>query len=362
VTPLAEKLADLIRANGPMTVADFMGLCLIDPQHGYYMRREPFGRAGDFITAPEISQMFGELVGLWEVAVWEMMGGPKPFVFAELGPGRGTLMADMLRTARVKPEFLKAADVHLVEASPRLIDIQRAALAKTGIAVHWHAAIGDLPPGPAIIIANEFFDALPIRQFHWGAGRWSERVVGLTAEGKLAFGLVPVEQRAPAVPLPDGSIIESSPAGKAAMTTIADRLKRFGGAVLAVDYGNAQPTHGDTLQAVRAHKYENPLAAPGEADVTAHVDFAALARAAGAAGAEARPVMGQGEFLIRLGLVDRAKVLGRGKDQPTRDALASAMERLAGPKAMGTLFKVLAVSSPGLKLPIFDPIEIGGGR
>jgi NADH dehydrogenase [ubiquinone] 1 alpha subcomplex assembly factor 7 len=362
VTPLAEKIAGLIRMNGPMTVADFMGLCLIDPEHGYYMRREPFGRSGDFITAPEISQMFGELVGLWAVAVWEMMGGPRQFVFAELGPGRGTLMADMLRTARIKPEFMRAAEVHLVEVSPRLTEIQKATLAKTGTAIHWHTSLADLPDGPAIIIANEFFDALPIRQFHWGGGAWSERVVGLNEAGALAFGLAPVEQRAPAVPLPDGAIIESSPAGKAAMTALAERLKRFGGAVLVVDYGNAQPDHGDTLQAVRTHKYENPLAAPGEADVTAHVDFAALTRAAAAAGAEPRAVMGQGEFLIRLGLVERANVLGRGKDQATRDALAKGMERLAAPKAMGTLFKVLAVSSPGLKLPIFDPIEIGARR
>ena len=359
MTPLAEKLTALIRTNGPMTVADFMGLCLTDREHGYYMRREPFGRTGDFITAPEISQMFGELVGLWAVAVWEMMGGPKSFVFAELGPGRGTLMADMLRTALVKPDFLKAADVHLVELSPRLTEIQQATLAKSGIAVHWHTALADLPLGPAIIIANEFFDALPIRQFHWNGDGWIERVVGLNEQGKLAFGLIPVEQRAPAVPLPAGSIIESSPAGKASMSAIAERLKQFGGAALIVDYGNAQPMHGDTLQAVRAHKFDNPLTAPGEADVTAHVDFAALARAAAAGGAEARPLMGQGEFLIRLGLVDRANVLGRGKDKATRDALAKGMERLAAPKGMGTLFKVLAVSSPGLKLPIFDPIETG---
>jgi NADH dehydrogenase [ubiquinone] 1 alpha subcomplex assembly factor 7 len=362
MTPLAERLSDLIRINGPMTVAEFMTLCLIDPEHGYYMRREPFGRTGDFITAPEISQMFGELIGLWAVAVWEMMGGPKSFVFAELGPGRGTLMADMLRTARVKPAFLKAAEVHLVEISPRLTEIQQATLAKTGVAVHWHASVADLPPGPAIIIANEFFDALPIRQFRWGNASWSERVVGLNEQGQLAFGLVPVEQRAPAVLLPEGSIIESSPASKATMTAIAERLKEFGGAALVVDYGNAQPTHGDTLQAVRAHKFDNPLTAPGESDITAHVDFAALARAAEAAGATVRTLMGQGEFLIRLGLVDRANVLGRGKDQATRDALAKAMERLAAPKAMGTLFKVLAISSPGLKLPIFDPIEIGGQK
>ncbi|MEJ0097227.1 MAG: SAM-dependent methyltransferase [Bauldia sp.] len=283
-------------------------------------------------------------------------------MLAELGPGRGTLMADMLRTARIKPDFLRAADIHLVEISPRLREIQKATLGNAATSVHWHNAVADIPPGPAIFIANEFFDALPIRQFQWTDKRWTERMVGLSANGNLIFGLEPVEQRAAGVPLPDGAIVEASPVAKAAMTTIAERLKGFGGAALIVDYGNAQPGHGDTLQAVRAHKYDDPLAAPGEADVTAHVDFAALARAATAAGAEARQLMGQGEFLIRLGLVDRANVLGRGKDKATRDAIAKAIERLAAPKAMGTLFKVLAVSAPGLKLPVFDPIEIGAAR
>jgi NADH dehydrogenase [ubiquinone] 1 alpha subcomplex assembly factor 7 len=362
VTPLAEKMAALIRASGPMTVADYMAMCLADPEYGYYMRREPFGRAGDFITAPEISQIFGELIGLWCVAVWEMMGGPRRLVLAELGPGRGTLMADMLRTAKIKPDFLRAADVHLVETSPRLRELQRDRLSDSGLPVHWHGSVADLPPGPAIVIANEFFDALPVRQFQWAGKRWNERMVGLSESGALTIGLMPVDQRPAGVPLPDGAIIEASPAGKAVMTTLAERLKRSGGAALIVDYGAAEPGTGSTLQAVRAHKYDDPLAAPGEADVTAHVDFAALARAATAAGAEARPLVGQGDFLIRLGLVDRANVLGRGKDKKTRDAIASAIERLAAPKAMGTLFKVLAISAPGLKLPLFDPIEIGEAR
>jgi NADH dehydrogenase [ubiquinone] 1 alpha subcomplex assembly factor 7 len=362
VTPLAEKMAAEIRAAGPISVADFMAMCLADPEHGYYMRREPFGRTGDFVTAPEISQMFGELIGVWAVAVWEMMGGPRHFIFAELGPGRGTLMADMLRTAKIKPAFLAAAEVHLVEISPRLRELQKDRLAPSGFAIHWHNAIADIPPGPAIIVANEFFDALPVRQFQWQDNRWNERVVGLAGDGTLAFGLKPVDQRPAGVPLPNGAIIEASPASRAAVTTLAERLTKDGGAALIVDYGKAEPGTGSTLQAVRAHKYDDPLATPGEADVTAHVDFAALARAATAAGASARPLIGQGDFLIRLGLVDRANVLGRDKDKTTRDALAAAIERLASPKAMGTLFKVLAVSAPGLKLPMFDPIERGTKR
>jgi len=362
VTALGDKIAEQIRAAGPITVADYMALCLADPEHGYYMRREPFGRAGDFITAPEISQIFGELIGVWAVAVWEMMGGPAHFILAELGPGRGTLMADMLRTAKIKPAFLKAAEIHLVEISPRLRALQQERLAPSGFAIHWHNTVDAIPAGPAIIVANEFFDALPIRQFQWRDKRWNERVIGLNGDGKLAFGLQPVDQRPAGVPLPEGAIIEASPASRAAMTTIAERVKKDGGALLIVDYGKAEPGTGSTLQAVRAHKADDPLAAPGEADITAHVDFAALARAGEAAGADVRTLMGQGEFLIRLGLVDRANVLGRGKDKATRDALAAAIERLAAPKAMGTLFKVLAVSQPGLKLPLFDPIEIGAAR
>jgi NADH dehydrogenase [ubiquinone] 1 alpha subcomplex assembly factor 7 len=362
VTPLAEKIAATIRAAGPISVADFIAMCLADPEHGYYMRREPFGRSGDFVTAPEISQMFGELIGLWAVAVWEMMEGPRPFALVELGPGRGTLMADILRTAKIKPAFLAAADVRLVEISPRLRELQRATLEKGGATARWHDRIEDIPRGPAIVIANEFFDALPVHQFEWADGHWSERVIGLTAEGALGFGRRPVEQRAMAVAIPERAVVETSPAAKAVMSTLAARLKQQGGAALIVDYGSAEPGHGNTLQAVRAHKYDDVLAAPGEADVTAHVDFAALARAATAAGVEARTVMRQGEFLIRLGLVDRAKVLGRGKDPKTRDLIAAAMERLAGPKAMGDLFKVLAISAPGLKLPVFDPLPMEAAR
>lgn len=356
MTPLAEKLVAQIRAGGPITVADYMAACLADPEHGYYMQSDPFGRAGDFITAPEISQIFGELVGLWAIAVWEMLGSPDPFVLAELGPGRGTLMADMLRTGKVKPAFLKAASVHLVEMSPRLRQVQQATLAATGHAVQWHARIDDIPHAPTIFIANEFFDAMPVRQFQWQEGAWAERVVGLSDDDTFTFGLSPVTQKPADVTLPEGAIVEASPTGKAVMALVGERLGRDRGAALVIDYGSDKPGIGDTLQAVRQHKYESPFASPGEADVTCHVDFTALARTASQAGLEPRPVMGQGEFLIRLGLVERANVLGRDKDVKTRNQIAGAIERLAGPKAMGTLFKVLAVASPGLKLPIFDKI------
>ncbi len=356
MTPLAEKLAAQIRASGPITVADFMAACLADPEHGYYMRSEPFGRAGDFITAPEISQIFGELVGLWTIGVWEMLGSPDPFVLAELGPGRGTLMADILRTGRVKPSFLKAASIHLVEMSPRLRQVQQAALAPSGQAVQWHGRIDDIPHAATIFVANEFFDAMPVRQFQWQDGAWAERVIGLGEDDAFTFGLSPISQRPAEIALPDGAVVEASPTGKAVMTMIGERIARDRGAALIIDYGSDKPGIGDTLQAVRQHKYESPFAMPGEADVTCHVDFATLARTAAEAGVEPRTVMSQGEFLVRLGLVERANVLGRDKDTKTRDQIASGIERLAGPKAMGELFKVLAVASPGLKLPIFDKI------
>ncbi len=354
MSPLGEKLISRIRAFGPMTVAEYMEACLADPVYGYYMRREPFGRYGDFVTAPEVSQIFGELIGVWAVVAWEAMGSPRDFVLAELGPGRGTLMADLLRVVRVMPGFTAAAEIHLVETSPRLRAIQERTLAGCGSKIHWHTRIGALPAGPLVVIANEFFDALPIRQFRWGDERWAERMVGLDAEGRLAFGLRPLDQRPLARPLPDGAIVETSPIATAVMATLAGRIAATGGALLAIDYGSDRPGYGDTLQAVKAHQYTDPLAEPGEADLTAHVDFAALARVAAEAGAKAHPLIGQGEFLARLGIGPRADALAAGKDEATQGGVRAALERLTGPAAMGELFKVLAVGAPGLLMPAFD--------
>ena len=353
MTPLGEKLLSRIRAYGPMTVAEYMEACLSDPFYGYYMRREPFGRYGDFVTAPEVSQMFGELIGVWTVVVWEAMGSPREFVLAELGPGRGTLMADLLRVVRVMPDFTRAARVHLVETSPRLRGIQQSTLASAGTPIGWHARVEELPPGPMIVIANEFFDALPIRQFRWGAEGWAERMIGINPNDGFAFFLKPVDQR-PLSALPDGAIVETSPTAIAITTAIGRRLAASGGAAIFIDYGTDRPGYGDTLQAVREHKYAEPLAAPGEADLTAHVDFAALTKAASEAGANPRPIVGQGAFLNRLGLGTRATALAEGKDEATRQAVEAAAERLAGPKTMGELFKVLAIGAPGLALPGFD--------
>jgi NADH dehydrogenase [ubiquinone] 1 alpha subcomplex assembly factor 7 len=380
VTPLGERIAALIRLNGPMSIADYMALCLGDPEHGYYMRREPFGRAGDFITAPEVSQMFGELIGAWVVATWEAMGSPARFAFVELGPGRGTLMKDVLRVARLRPAFLDAAGIHLVETSPRLREIQRETLADSPVV--WHASLDDVPEVPTILIANEFFDALPIRQFVRTADGWAERMIGLGDGGGLTFGLrhlstpttsssgltggsapgeqTPVDRAVASDPpvqpgddVDEGAIVELSPASAAIASGLAARLAKNTGAALLIDYGYEGPATGDTLQAVARHHYVPPLESPGEADLTAHVDFTALARAARAAGAETHPLLTQGEFLARLGLETRAATLKRGKDETTIAAVDAATARLAGPDAMGNLFKVLAISSRGLVVPIF---------
>ncbi len=388
MTPLGTRIAGLIARTGPITVAEYMAMCLVDPEHGYYMARDPFGRSGDFVTAPEVSQVFGELIGLWAVSTWMAMGEPSRFVLAELGPGRGTLMADLLRAARIRPAFVAAAEVHLVETSPRLRAAQEAALA--GHAVAWHAVIDTLPAGPAIVVANEFFDALPIRQYVQTVDGWAERMVGLDGEGRLAFGLRPVSAQSE-LPLPlreragvrgkhdldvdspnpspgrfaatlsrkgrglgAGLTVEVSSAATAIMAGLATRIVGDGGAVLAIDYGHEGPAFGDTLQAVRGHAYADPLAEPGEADLTAHVDFAALADAAREAGAAPRPLLTQGEFLARLGIAIRGERLAAGRDAETRERVAGAIRRLVAPDAMGTLFKVLAVSHSGLALPVFD--------
>nr|WP_026304422.1 class I SAM-dependent methyltransferase [Kaistia granuli] len=351
MTPLGEKLIRRIENFGPITIADYMAACLGDPEHGYYMAREPFGVAGDFITAPEVSQIFGELIGLWAVECWRRMGSPDAFVLAEIGPGRGTLMADALRAARIAPGFEQAATIVLVETSPRLRAVQNDTLA--GHAVRWAERVDDLPDGPTILLANEFFDALPIRQFLRTPEGWAERMVGLR-DGELAFGLRPgaridgVGDAAPA-----GAVVEIASISTAIMATLAERLQRFGGAMLAIDYGHAETGYGDTLQAVRGHRFDHPLAHPGEADLTVHVDFAALAKVAAAQHARASEIWTQGDFLIALGLLERAGRLGAGKDSATQDAIRAAVERLAGPDAMGTLFKVLCVTGGDLVLPPF---------
>ncbi len=348
MTRLGERIAELIAADSPIPVSEYMALCLFDPQHGYYTTREPFGAGGDFITAPEISQMFGELVAAWLYQAWLANGRPMPATIAEIGPGRGTLMKDMLRTwSRIDPAFFSAATFALVETSPRLAAIQRDTLGPAAARITWHESVATLGDAPLFIVGNELFDALPIRQFVQTAAGWRERMVGLDENGVLAFfagmaSLDPALLPSGAASAPQGAILELAPARNALMAEIAARISARDGAGLFIDYGYLQPGVGDTLQALKDHVFDDVLAHPGEADLTSHVDFAALSDVAQAHGLRAMTAT-QGSFLLAMGLLERAGNLGANADEAGRDAISAQVERLAGPDQMGDLFKVLAV-------------------
>jgi NADH dehydrogenase [ubiquinone] 1 alpha subcomplex assembly factor 7 len=342
---LSERLIAQIRATGPISVADFMATCLLDPEAGYYTTTQPFGAKGDFTTAPEISQMFGELLGLCLAQAWVDQGRPTPFSLAELGPGRGTLMADLLRATRAVPGFGEAAQIWLVEASPQLRAIQRETLGGTD--AHWASDVNDLPDQPLFLIANEFFDALPIRQFQRTHNAWSERMVGLDG-GALAFGLAPSTPVAvldhrlgDTVP---GKMVETCAPARAIATGIGARIATWGGAALIVDYGNWR-SRGDTLQAVSNHAYADPLADPGRADLTAHVDFEALGQAL--APAKVSSMTDQGVLLARLGITPRAEALAQGLSGSALDQHHAAFHRLTDPAQMGTLFKAISAVPDG---------------
>ncbi|MBY6240933.1 class I SAM-dependent methyltransferase [Methylosinus sp. Sm6] len=360
MSALRDEIIASIAQDGPITLERFMSLALSHPTLGYYMTRDPFGAGGDFITAPEISQMFGELLGLWAQEAWRAAGAPAPAQLIELGPGRGTLMSDVLRVARITPSFLAAMQVHLVETSPVLQATQRRTLADAKASVSWSADIASIPQGPAILLANEFFDALPVRHYVKTPRGWSERLVGLDEAGALAFGVGEAIEPDLTVDAPEGSIIEIGAVGVRLMSEIAARLVAQGGALLVVDYGYTQTALGETLQAVARHAYVDPLEAPGEADLTTHVDFAALARAASAAGARVQGPVTQGAFLERLGIVERAEALSKRATPAQAADIAAALQRLIGtdePKRdMGELFKVMAVTHPAMPdLPGFVP-------
>jgi SAM-dependent MidA family methyltransferase len=351
MSPLKPRIAALIEAQGPMSVAQFMTLALLDPKAGYYATRAPIGggrSGGDFITAPEISQMFGEAVGLWLAQVWMDQGRPRQPRLVELGPGRGTLMVDMLRAlARAAPDFLDGLDVVLVEASPVLEQVQRETLAACGASIAWQRQFGQgLADRPLFLVANEFFDALPLRQYVKTARGWCERMV-TAAAGELGFALAPVPLPPGAVPpdreqAPEGGVFEASPAATALAEDIAAIIAARGGAALLIDYGYGKAAgFGETLQAVRSHRFAEVLAAPGQDDLSAHVDFAALAEAGRRGGATALGPVPQGVFLGELGLAARAEQLARAHPDAGAD-IRAALERLTGESAMGRLFKALA--------------------
>ena len=358
---LASALRDEIRRNGPITLARYMELALYHPTLGYYRSRDPLGAAGDFTTAPEISQMFGEMVGAWLAVVWQQMGNPTTVRLIELGPGRGTLMSDALRATRAVPSFHTAIDLHLVETSEPLRAAQAAALANAGVAATWHDRIDTIPDGPLLLVANEFLDALPIRQFQSTALGWRERLVTMPESDDDHFRFVLSDVAAscePPASLRDassGTLWEASPASQEVIRSVASRIADDNGAALFLDYGYARQSAGESLQALRNHRPHDPLADPGTADITAHVDFTALALSATESGAQAYGPVDQGPFLLSLGIETRAErlrtaALARNRaDQGA--AIATAFKRLIAPTEMGSLFKALALTSRNLPAP-----------
>jgi SAM-dependent MidA family methyltransferase len=360
---LEDEIRRLIAVAGPMPVSEFMTLCLTHAQHGYYTTRDPFGRGGDFTTAPEISQMYGELIGLWAAAVWRQMGSPENLRLVELGPGRGTMMFDMLRAAQVVPGFRAAIVVHLVEISPALERRQRQTLNGLDVPLLWHRKIEELPQGPLIVVANEFFDALPVQQAVKRGDGWHERLIGMNEEGGFAF--VGAQDALPsfAATLPasaGGAPLDAvyEWRGQQPVFEICRRLTRDGGAALVMDYGYIEPDAGDTLQAVGRHAFADPLSTPGEVDLTAHVDFQAMATAAESVGAAVHGPLTQRDFLLRLGIERRAEALRQKASAEQGAAIESAMQRLLDADqatGMGRLFKVMAFADRKLgQLPGFE--------
>lgn len=351
---LAQQIDLQITAGGPISVATYMGLCLTHPTKGYYKGSDPLGAKGDFITAPEISQMFGELIGFHLVNVWQQMDEPKSFNLVELGPGRGTLMADILRVACRAPGFRDGLKLKLFETNPALTVEQRNRL--ESYEPQWLENFEQFDDGPILVVANEFFDALPIRQFIRKPDGWHERLVGLI-DGKRAFGLSPTPIPNETMPTavanaePD-SMFEVCFAGGEVMSRLAKAVAKQGGSILAIDYGYARTQTGDTLQGVRNHAYADVLEEPGETDLSAHVDFGALAAVTQEVGLAVQPLATQGEFLTRLGIAERVKALA-GANPSSASDIQIAHQRLVAKDQMGDLFKVFCAHSPGLNPPGF---------
>ena len=392
---LLDRLKAQIAQDGPIGVPEFFTRCLHDPRDGYYATRPELGAGGDFITAPLVSQMFGELIGQWAIETWIRMGRPAPFRLVEMGPGDGALMSDLLRAARVAPDFLAAADLWLVEVSPPLRAQQKARLGDTP---RWVGRLDEVPAGaPMILVANELLDCLPARQFVRTKDGWAERVIGLGDKGELAFGLRSLGKSLPLdgggagvgvtaaagvtaavddkrrrqaanaeitpIPYPSpikgeggfsiGAVVESSPAQAALASDIAHRLVADGGAALLIDYGRDAPEAGDTLQAVRDHQKVDPLTTAGLADLTVWADFPSVIAAARETGAKAGPILSQAQFLLALGILDRAEALAARQPEKT-DQIGRQLDRLLGEAQMGSLFKVACLAAPGLSPPLFE--------
>ncbi len=354
---LKDRLAREIALTGPMTVADYVTRCLHDPQGGYYATRPAIGATGDFITAPMISQMFGELIGLWAIELWERLGAPERVRLVEVGPGDGTLMADALRAARLAPDFLRAVDLVLIEPSPPLREAQARMLADSDVHPRWVASLDRIETdAPVILIANEVLDCLPARQFVKTEDSWSERCVGVTDEGDLTFGLKKITAgfKRPAFEVEPGQTVEISEQQAVFGREVAALVKAASGAALLIDYGRARPEAGDTLQALRRHQKVDPLESPGEADLTQWADFPTVLEAAIHAGADVTGCLGQGEFLGLLGIEARADRLRDGRPDAA-PVIDRQLARLTADDQMGSLFKVCAIFSPrSLVVPGFE--------
>lgn len=368
---LEELIKERIRRYGAITIADYMHMALSHPEHGYYMKRDPLGVAGDFITAPEISQVFGEIIGAWLVHNWQLSGSPKEVMLVELGAGRGTLMADILRSTKNVSGFHEAISVHLVETSPVLQQKQWKLLAGKHKRVEWHGSIDELPQLPMLLVANEFFDALPIRQFVKKHDGWHERMVGVEGD-KLVFmtnekkamlpismipaqsiledleGILGEEKKLAAVATSKENIIETCEPAIMIIRQVSEHISKHGGAALVIDYGYTEGSQKDTLQAMKNHAYHDVLKDVGDADLTAHVDFLALSQVAQTEGVNVHQTIAQGAFLMQMGAGIRTTNLCETANSEQQKALITGLKRLADPEEMGRMFKVLAITSKNI--------------
>ena len=341
--PLNHRIKSLIETEGPIDVATYMQICLTDPTHGYYTTGDPIGRKGDFITAPEVSQLFGELIGIWIIDTWQKLGSPSPFSLIEAGPGHGTLMADILRTiTKLSAPCAASAHIALIEISPCLKAKQKEKLCAYDVPLTWRDSTDDIGDEPFILIANEFLDALPINQYQFSDGEWSERAIGLSPQNTLTWGLIPSKFK-PTLQPKAGDIFETCLSAQKIIAHLSKRIESQTGAALLIDYGHLKSGFGDTFQAVKNHSYTNPLETAGEADLTAHVDFEPLQKIATKAGLSAKTTT-QGAFLLTIGLLERAGCLGANLKIKQQEKIQSDVERLAAPQKMGDLFKVMAIT------------------